>query len=146
MTRVRQYCTFTVGDLYLGIPVTRVQEAIRFQDMTRVPLADDAVEGLINLRGQIVTAVDLRRRLELPARPEGLLPMNVVVTAEEGSVSLLVDDVDDVVQVRDEQHEPPPETLVGAARSLITGTYTLADRLLLVLDADRAIGLSAAPR
>ena len=69
MAEERQYCTFFVNGQYFGVDVLKVQEIIRFQEMTRVPLAPPVVRGLINLRGQTVTAIDLRRRLELPDRP-----------------------------------------------------------------------------
>jgi purine-binding chemotaxis protein CheW len=117
---------------------------LRFQEMTRVPLATGVIEGLINLRGQIVTAIDLRRRLQLPDRPADQQPMNVVVCTDEGAVSLLVDEIDDVVEVDDDSFEDPPETLDNAARDLIRGAYKLADRLLLVLDTDKAVSLPAA--
>jgi purine-binding chemotaxis protein CheW len=104
-----------------------------------VPLAPSDVRGLINLRGQIVTAVDLRRRLELPDRAAGDLPVNVVVRTEDGAVSLLVDEIGDVLEVPAEAFERPPETLRGTARELIRGTYKLDGRLLLILDIDRAV-------
>ena len=75
MTDERQYCTFYLDGHYFGIDVRKVQEVIRYQEMTRVPLAHPVVRGLINLRGQIVTAIDLRRRLELRDRPPGRLPV-----------------------------------------------------------------------
>lgn len=143
METARQLCTFYVGDGYFGVDVTRVQEVIRFQQMTDVPLAPKVIEGLINLRGQIVPAVDLRRRLELPPRPEGRLPMNIVIRANEGAVSLLVDDIGDVVEVEASAFETPPETLRGVARTLIPGAYKLADRLVLVLDTERAVTLDS---
>src|ERR1700733_1145636 len=83
MANDRQFCTFLVDGLYLGIEVLQVQEVIRFQEMTRVPLASPVIKGLINLRGQIVTAIDLRQRLELADLPEGSLPMNVVVLTND---------------------------------------------------------------
>jgi purine-binding chemotaxis protein CheW len=141
MTDSKQYSTFFLNGLFLGIEVLKVQEVIRYQEMTRVPLAPNMIQGLINLRGQIVTAIDLRRRLELPARPEGELPMNVVVRSEEGAVSLLVDEIGDVVEIQNEEYERPPETLKGVARELITGVYKLKDRLLLILDTERAVSL-----
>src|SRR5262245_46354614 len=98
--------------------------------MTRVPLAHPVVRGLMNLRGQIVTALDLRRRLELPERPDDESPVNVVVQADDGAVSLLVDEIGDVLEASDDQFERPPETLRGVARELIRGTYKLPDRLL----------------
>ena len=140
----RQYCTFSLEGHYFGIDVQAVQEVIRHQGMTRVPLAPAVVRGLINLRGQIVTAIDLRRRLELPDRPEGELPVNVVVQTDDGAVSLLVDEIGDVLEVPEEAFERPPETLRGTARELIRGAYKLDGRLLLILDTARAVNLADA--
>jgi purine-binding chemotaxis protein CheW len=133
-----QFCTFYLDGLYLGVDVQKVQEVIRYQEMTRVPLASSMVNGLINLRGQIVTAIDLRRRLGLPERPVDKLPMNVVVRTDDGVVSLLVDQIGDVQEVDSDTFERTPETLQGEARKLIQGVYKLSDRLLLVLDTERA--------
>jgi purine-binding chemotaxis protein CheW len=144
MSDDRQFCTFRIDGLYFGVEVRRVQEVLRFQEMTRVPLATGVIEGLINLRGQIVTAIDLRRRLRLSDRPAEQQPMNVVVRTDEGAVSLLVDEIDDVVEVDEDSFEDPPETLDDAARDLIRGAYKLADRLLLVLDTDKAVILQPA--
>src|ERR1700728_3635418 len=88
-----QFATFFVADRFFGVDVLRVQEVLCFQHMTCVPGASEVVEGLINLRGQIVTAIDMRRRLRLPPRPEGQTPMNMVVRTEGGAVSLLVDEI-----------------------------------------------------
>jgi purine-binding chemotaxis protein CheW len=139
MSDARQFCTFLLDGHLFGVEVMQIQEVIRYQRMTRVPLAPGVVEGLINLRGQIVTAIDLRRRLELRERPAGQAPMNIVVRTDDNAVSLLVDEIGEVVDVQEEQFETPPETLRGAARDLITGAYKLADRLLLVLDTARAV-------
>jgi purine-binding chemotaxis protein CheW len=109
--------------------------------MTPVPLAPPVVAGLINLRGNIVTAIDLRRRLELEERPPTLLPTNVVLREDIGSVSLLADRIGDVVEVEQELFEPRPETLEGVARHLIKGAYKLKERLLLVLDTDSLLKL-----
>jgi purine-binding chemotaxis protein CheW len=114
---------------------------IRAQPMTRVPLAPAEVSGLINLRGQIVTALDLRRRLGLPDRPHGVDPMCVVARTDDGVVSLLVDEIGDVVETTEDSFERPPETLAGRAQDLIPGVYKLADRLLLVLDTDKTVAL-----
>src|SRR5262245_42614993 len=105
--------------------------------MTRVPLAPPVVRGLINLRGQIVTAIDLRRRLELPERPADQLPLNVVVQTDDGAVSLLVDEIGDVLEVPASLFESPPETVRGTARELIRGVYKVKDRLLMILDPER---------
>jgi purine-binding chemotaxis protein CheW len=118
--------------------VPQVQEVIRFHEMTRVPLAHEVVEGMINLRGQIVVAIDLRRRLALSARSEGELPINVVVRTPDGAVSLLVDEIGDVIEVEQSSFEAPPETLRGAVRSMILGVHKLKGKLLHVLDTEKA--------
>jgi purine-binding chemotaxis protein CheW len=145
MTQPRQFCTLYLDNLLFGVEVMKVQEVIRFQEMTRVPLASPMVRGLINLRGQIVTAIDLRRRLQLPELSSDRLPMNVVVRTEEGAVSLLVDEIGDVLEVTEESFESPPETLRGAAREFIRGTYKLPERLLLVLDTEKAVRIDVSP-
>lgn len=141
MAEEKQCCTFFLDGLFFGVGVQKVQEVIRFQEMTRVPQAPPVVGGLINLRGQIVTALDLRRRLELREREAGQRPMNVVVRTDDGVVSLLVDEIGDVVEVDQESFEPPPETLRGVARELVLGVYKLKDRLLLLLDTERVVNL-----
>jgi purine-binding chemotaxis protein CheW len=138
-----QFSTFFVADLFFGVDVLRVQELLRIQPMTRVPQAPDVIEGLINLRGQIVTAIDMRRRLQLPPRAGDQTPMNMVVRTDDGAVSLLVDEVGDVLDVDESTYELPPENLDPATRELIRGVYKLKDRLLLVLDTDRTVDLSA---
>lgn len=143
MSDTKQYATFHLDGLFLGVEVQKVQEVIRYQPMTPVPLAPAMVQGLINLRGQIVTAVDLRRRLSLPPRAGDRRPMNVVVRSDDGAVSLLVDEIGDVVEVNDDTCERPPETLPESARELITGVCKLRDRLLLILDTARAVSLPA---
>jgi purine-binding chemotaxis protein CheW len=143
VTDDRQYCTFFLDGHYFGIDVLEVQEVIRHQEMTRVPLAPAAVRGLINLRGQIVTAIDLRRRLDLPDRADGTPPVNVVVRTDGGAVSLLVDEIGEVLQVPEAAFERPPETLRGTARDLIRGAYKLDGRLLLILDTPRSVDLTA---
>lgn len=135
------YCTFQLADLFLGVSVLNVQEVIKFQPMTFVPLAPHMVSGLMNLRGQIVTAIDLRRRLELADRPNGESPMNVVIRTDEGPVSLLVDEIGDVLEVSEESYEAPPSTMKGIARDLITGVHTLEDRLLLILDIAKVVSV-----
>ena len=134
-----QFATFTLDGLHFGVEVLKVQEVLRHQPMTRVPLAPPVVEGLINLRGQIVTALDLRRRLTLSPRGNGDLPMNVVVRTADGVVSLLVDEIGDVVEVGDAEFEPAPERLKAELTSLVTGVYKLKGHLLLVLDVERAV-------
>lgn len=137
-----QYCTFLVSDLYFGIDVRRVQEVLRTQEVTPVPKAPSVIAGLINLRGQIVPAVDMRRRLGLKDRPSQMQPMNMVVRTEEGAASLLVDEIGDVLDVDRTTFEPIPDNLAPEQRELIRGVCKLRDRLLLVLDAERALELT----
>ena len=141
MTTGKQYCTFQVHDLFFGVEVHLVREVIRYQEMTRVPLSAPEVSGLINLRGQIVTALDMRRRLVLPERPAGKLPMNVVIRTDEGGVSLLVDEIGDVLEVDQDSYEPPPETLSGVTRELVRGVHKLKGRLLLLLDTEKTVSV-----
>ena len=137
-----QFSTFIVADLFFGVDVLHVQEVLRSQQMTSVPQAPDVIEGLINLRGQIVTAIDMRRRLGLPPRAGGHAPMNMVVRTSDGAVSLLVDEIGDVLDMDASTFERPPHNLDPAARDLIRGVYKLKDRLLLVLDEARTVDLS----
>ena len=139
-----QYCTFYLDRLLFGVELKGVQEVIRSLEMTRVPLAPTVVSGLINLRGQIVTAVDLRRRLELEARPPDALPMNVVVRSEDGAVSFLVDEIGDVVEVEERSFEPAPEMLRASVRSMILGVHKLQERIMHVLDTEKACEMTEA--
>jgi purine-binding chemotaxis protein CheW len=141
LTRSEQYCTFRLGNLLFGVEVLCVQEVLLEQQMTRMPLANDVISGLLNLRGQIVTAIDMRRRLGLAPVEDGAQPMNVVIRNGETAFSLIVDEIGDVVDVDPELFEAPPETLTGTARELILGAYKLEGRLLLVLDTERAVTL-----
>lgn len=141
MPSTQQFCTFFIDGHCFGASVGMVKEVIQFQPITRVPLAPDAIVGLINVRGQIVSVMDLRRRLEFPARPCGQLPVNVVVQAHDSAVSLLVDAIGDVIEVQEDTFEPPPVTLQGFVRDMLRGVYKLPERLLLVLDAERLVDL-----
>lgn len=134
MADQKQFCTFFLDDRFLGVEVDQVQEVIRYQTITPVPLAPPVVRGLINLRGQIVTAVDLRRLLQVGDRIDGRLPMNIVVHTREGIFSLLVDRIGDVLEVDTACFEQPPDTLDGIDQDLIQGTYKLQGRLLLTLN------------
>ena len=139
MTDCKQFATFYLNDHFFGVHVLKVQEVIRYQHMTRVPIAPAMIQGLINLRGQIVTAIDLRRRFEMPARPADQFPMNVVVRTDDGAVSLLVDEIGDVLEIANDTFESTPESLKGVVRQLVEGVYKLTDRLLLILDTDKAV-------
>ena len=136
------YSTFTVHDRYLGVPVERVLEVMRAQSITPVPLAHPHIGGLINLRGQIVTALDLRARLDLPPRDADEPSATVILSTDAGALALIVDGLGDVVVVDEDRFEPPPETLQSESRHLIKGAYKLDDALLLDLDLDETLALS----
>ncbi len=140
-TASQQFTTFTLDGHLFGVEVETVQEVIRYQEMTRVPLAPGAIGGLINLRGQVITALDLRHRLGIRQRPEGALPMNVVVRTEDGAVSLLVDQIGEVIETDARHFESPPDTVTAQARDLIRGAYKLDGTLLLALDVPRTVDL-----
>lgn len=134
-----QLCTFKLAEYFFGVDVAKVQEVIRHQEMTRVPLANQEIRGLINLRGQIVMAVDLRMLLGLGEFSAAEEPMNIIIREEGSAVSFQVDEIGDVLEVSDAAFERPPETLKGVARRLIKGAYKLDGRLLLALDGEKAV-------
>ena len=138
----QQFCTFHVSDLFLGIEVERVQEVLRDVDITPVPTAPPSIRGLINLRGQIVTAVDLRHRFGITETGDAASTILVLDTGSE-SLSLVVDRTADVVEVEDQSFEKPPDTLTGEARRLIRGAFKLKDTLLLALDVENALDIRA---
>ena len=146
MSEATQLCTFLVDDLYFGVDVGDVQEVIRFQRLTPVPLAAHHLRGLINLRGRVVPAIDMRRRLQLPERGPDQLPMNIVLRTDDGPVSLLVDEIVDVVEVDPDMYEPRPEVVCGPVWHFIHSIYKLPERLLLVLDTERAVSVNWAER
>jgi len=133
----QQFCTFHLDRLLFGVESQQIQEVIRAVDLSAVPLAPEMVRGLMNLRGQIVAAIDLRVGLGLEQRPADVMPMCVVVRTAEGVVSLLVDDIGDVVDVEEITFERPPDTLQGRLRTVIRGVHKLEGRLLHVLDTER---------
>lgn len=138
---VRQVCTFRVGELLCGLDIHHVQEIVRFHDMTRVPHAPKTVSGLLNLRGDVVTAVELRVRLELGPRDESLLPSNVVVRTGDGVIALLVDEIGDILELSEDRSEAPPPTVDARTRALVTEVFKLDGELLLVLDHARVVNL-----
>ena len=137
------YATFHVDDAFFGVDATDVQEVIRTQPMTRVPLASGEVSGLINLRGQVVVAIDMRRRLGMPEPDEGTERLNVIVRTEHGPVSLIVDDIGDVLEADLDELETPPPTLTPPTRDLVSAVHQLDERLLLVIDVRRTIDAAA---
>lgn len=141
MSETRLCCTFTVADQWFGLDVTHVQELIRGHRVTRVPMAPAVIRGLMNLRGQIVTVVDLRLRLGVPDRALDEDAMNVVVSSQCGPASLLVDSIGDVIELESALEESPPDTIPSPVRDLLAGVYQRDDHLLLMLDLDRVLAV-----
>jgi purine-binding chemotaxis protein CheW len=137
----RQFCTFRLGEHFFGIDILQVQEIIRRLVFTRIPLAPSLIEGLVNLRGQIVTAIDMRLRLGLAPRESGKQPTHVVVSGEDGAFSLMVDEIGDMMQLSDEDLAATPDTIQGPTRELINGIYKLEGRLMLVLDVGKTTAI-----
>jgi purine-binding chemotaxis protein CheW len=132
-----QYCTFELGPLLLGVEARRVQEVLRTQPITRVPLAPPFIRGLMNLRGQIVLVIDLGRRLGTLETTPSPRPVNVLTHTSDGIVSLLADRIGDVIEVEPESFDDVPDTLQGPARDVVSGALRLPDRLLLLLNPER---------
>ncbi len=142
MSELRQYCTFYLNQTCFGIDVLVVQEVLNTQTMTPVPRAPEDVVGLINLRGQIVTALDLKKRLGISGEL-AKSPMNIIIRAREGPVSLLVDEVGDVIELPVETLERTPETVAGATRAFLAGVHKLDVGLLAAIDIDKVCGVAA---
>jgi purine-binding chemotaxis protein CheW len=137
MTRTRQFCTFYLDHLLFGMESQKIQEVVTYRELRPVPLAPPVVSGLMNLRGHVVVALELRHQLEMPERPLDMVPVCLVVRAAGGTVCLLADEVGNVVEVEDESFEASPETLSPRLRSVIAGVHMLEQQLMHVLDTDR---------
>jgi len=131
-------CTFRIDDLVLGVDVLEVREVLRSRVITPVPLATEGIAGLLNLRGEIVTAVDLRAGFGRPPA-DGPAPAHVVVSTGEGPVALAVDEVGEVLDVDPAALQPPPATVAPAVRALLLGTHLIGGAPLLVLDPRRVL-------
>jgi purine-binding chemotaxis protein CheW len=136
------FVTLTVADQLCGIPVLSVRDILAEQTITRIPLAPPEVAGSLNLRGRIVTAIDLRRRLHLAPAPRDMERMSVV--AEQGGelYALLVDQVSEVMSLPATAFERNPPTLPPSWAAYSAGIYRLRDRLMVVLDVTRLLALS----
>lgn len=134
-----QYCTFYINREMFGVDVLLVQEVVRSQQITPVPLAPAVIRGLMNLRGNIVSTIDMRRRLNLPPAPAGSDWINVIVRTSSGLISLLVDQIGDVIEVDEAGFEPVPATARGDGRASIARVYKLDGALLQVLHPDRVV-------
>jgi purine-binding chemotaxis protein CheW len=136
-----QLVTFATAQYTFGLDVLDVQEVLHQQHMTPVPLASREILGLINLRGHIVTAIDMRERLRISAVPSDLSQMNIILQLRDGSASLVVDSVGDVITVDQENYLPPPPSLEAPFNEMVCGVYKLDDRLLMHIDPDSACEL-----
>ncbi len=139
-----QYCTFYLDDALYGIPIVGLQEIVRFREMMTVPLAPKEVAGLLNLRGQIVMAIDLRARMGLKPRSTDDRPINLIVRSSTDTISLLVDRIGDMVEVDSTMFDPTPPTVPAGIRDLVSGTYKLPNQLLVVINPDTACNLTVA--
>ena len=146
MTAARKLCTFHLGGLLFGIAAEQVQEVLRPLPITPLPLAPPDVAGLINLRGQIVPALDMRRVLKLEPAPAGSDRFSVVAHTPQGPVSLQVDEIGDVMELDAAAGEPPPRNVDPDIGGLVRGVFPLKDRLLLVLDTARVTEIVPAAR
>jgi len=133
MSEVMQYCTFQVSGNLFGVPVLDVQEVIRPQSRTGVPLADRQIRGLINLRGQIVTLIGLRELFQMESVNEETF-MNVVVKSNESLYALVVDEINDVLDVDMKTFEGTPPTIHSELKNYVRGIHKLDGELLIVLD------------
>lgn len=143
-TTQMEYVTFRLADQWLGVPVMLVQEVLVAMRIARVPLAPDAIAGFLNLRGQIVTAFDLRTTLHLPPRDADAEVMNVVVRHESELFAFMVDEVGDVVTVAHDTIEPTPATLDRRWRAACTGIVRRERGLLLVMNVHEVLRLDHA--
>jgi purine-binding chemotaxis protein CheW len=136
----RLYCSFYLEPHLFGLEIAAVQEVLRAQSVTRIPLAARAVQGVINLRGRIVPALDLRSCLGMEPASDRLEPMNIIVRGPGSlDVSLLVDRIGDVVEAPEGTIARCPETLRGVARDLIQHVVTVRSEILLVLDITKVL-------
>lgn len=139
---MKQCCTFWVNGFLFGLDVLQVREIVEFQKSTPVPLTSENIDGLINLRGEIVTSIDLRKRFPMGESKAESRSMNIVVMTQDEAISLVVDEVGDVIDVEPEKFEPTPDTLRPEVKELVAGVYKMDSRLMLILDVDTAVTLS----
>jgi len=130
----KDFLTIEIAEQKFGVPVLQVQDVLREQKVTHVPLAPPEVAGTLNLRGRIVTAIDVRKRLGLPDRDDGVPSMSVVVEHKEELFSLIIDKVGDVLNFKDEYFEKNPGTLDPLWRDISTGIYQQDETLIVIVD------------
>jgi purine-binding chemotaxis protein CheW len=138
-----QFATFYVGHMLLGVDIRVVQEINRQSEITQVPHAPDYVRGVINLRGDVATVVDLRRILGLPASEASRQTRNLIVHHQGEAIGLLVDRISDILTLSDDQINPPPTNVDGVDRRLMSGVCTLDSAIVVLLDIDEVLADSA---
>jgi len=129
-----QFTTFWLADELFGVDALQVQEILPYQQLTSVPLAPEYVKGLINLRGQIVTVLDLRRRLGLEGLGDETTGANLIINAHEGQMSVFVDEIGNVLDIQTDRLQPAPGTVGGVAAHYIQAVCQLENDLLIILD------------
>lgn len=136
---VIEYVTVLIDNQLFGLPISRVQDVFMPERLTRVPLAGPEIAGVLNLRGRIVTAIDMRRRLGLPARTDGRPAMAVGITFRDESYGLLIDSVGEVLKLADGTREPNPVNLDQHLRRVSGGVHRLEGQLMVILEVDRVL-------
>ena len=134
-----EYATFYVGDVLLGIPIQEVQEINRNLDLTVVPHGPAAVRGVMNLRGEVVTVIDLRVVFGLSPGEVTRSSRNIVLTSGDEQISLLVDRIADVVIAKEDTMESPPGNLSGIEDRFFSGVHRLENELLLIVDVEEVL-------
>jgi len=138
-SQISQCCTFNVNGLLFGIDVLRVREIVDSQVLTEVPLSCPEISGLLNLRGEIVTSINLNKRFPVEDEAESDSNMHIVVITEEDPISLVVDDVGEVIEIDPNQVEEVPDTIESEVSKLVSSVYKLEDQLMLILDIETAV-------
>jgi purine-binding chemotaxis protein CheW len=138
-----EYVTAMISDQLFGLPIARVQDVFMPDRITRVPLAAPEIAGVLNLRGRIVTAIDMRRRLGLPPRAGESAPLAIGIDLRGESYGLLIDNVGEVLRLPDSQREPNPVNLDRHLAAASAGVHRLEGQLLVILDVDRVLGMSS---
>ncbi len=135
-----QYVTVMIGGQLFGLPIERVHDVFVPESITRVPLARQEIAGVLNLRGRIVTAIDMRRRLHLPERSDGGRAMAVGIEHKGESYGLLIDNVGEVLTLQTSGREPNPVNLDVRWALISGGVHRLNGQLMVILDVDRVLG------
>jgi purine-binding chemotaxis protein CheW len=139
-----EYVTVMLGEQLFGLPISRVQDVFMLERLTRVPLSQPEIAGVLNLRGRIVTAIDMRRRLGLPKREDGKKPMAIGIESKGESYGLLIDSVGEVLKLDENMREPNPVNLDTRLARVSAGVHRLEGQLLVVLDVDRVLDMGEA--